>query len=64
MQITPELLNAMIGVVGPIIVNLVTKHHNETGQIMTIDELKAKLATDAAAILAEGQAFKDAHPGT
>ena len=49
-------------IVVPEIVNLIKAHHAQTGQLLTADEIKAKLNVDADAVIAQGQQYLDTHP--
>lgn len=62
MQITPALLSAILNIAGPPVLAFVTAHHAATGQMPTLDELKAELNSNIDKYLAEGAAFTAAHP--
>lgn len=57
------LIGQLLKLFGPVVLNLVTQHQAETGQVPTSAELDARIDTHVATMTAKGQAAKDAVDG-
>ena len=58
----PALLLQILQAVGPQFLQMFEQHLEQTGRVMTPDELKAKLDAQADAIISKGEDWLKNHP--
>jgi len=62
--VDPNLILQLATVFAPMIAKLFRDHHAATGELPTDDEIRAALAANIQAVLAEGNTWKAGHPST